>query len=42
VLPRFDLHETLQVIQDFRLGRLWMVNKHCHNIDKNFVNTQLK
>ncbi|OJD38586.1 phenylacetyl-ligase [Diplodia corticola] len=24
-LQRFDLHETLQVIQRFRLGRLWMV-----------------
>jgi acyl-CoA synthetase (AMP-forming)/AMP-acid ligase II len=27
MLPRFDLEETLKTIQDFKIGRLWLVSQ---------------
>lgn len=27
MLPRFDLEETLKTIQDFKIGRLWLVSR---------------
>lgn len=26
VLQRFDIHDTLRAIEEFRIGRLWMVS----------------
>lgn len=27
LLPGFDLQDSLQAIQDYKIGRLWMVNE---------------